>query len=35
VTNVTKHSPGAVISVSISVFIQEKDRFSVTNVTKQ
>jgi hypothetical protein len=32
VTNVTKHSDGAVSSVSISVFILEKDHFNVTNV---
>jgi hypothetical protein len=34
VTNVTKHSPRAVISVSINVFIQEKGHFSVTNVVQ-
>jgi uncharacterized Zn-finger protein len=30
VTNVTKHSPVAVLSFGISVFIHEKDHFSVT-----
>jgi hypothetical protein len=30
VTNVTKHSPRAVISPGISIFIQKKHHFNVT-----